>query len=59
MLGTSDDTVPVWAAADPTRVRDHVLTADDLVVRRVRFADAGAADALLHAPTTSSPPTCA
>src|SRR5436190_5611143 len=42
VLGTSDDTVPVWAAADPLG-SGHVLTADDLVVRRVRFTAAGAA----------------
>jgi hypothetical protein len=43
VLGTSDDTVPVWAAAD-TMGAGHVLTADDLTVRRVRFADASDAD---------------
>ena len=36
LLGTSDETVPVWAAAD-TLGAGHVLTADDLAVRRVRF----------------------
>ena len=41
VLGTSDDTVPVWAAADPLGA-GHVLTADDLAVRRVRFDDANA-----------------
>jgi hypothetical protein len=43
VLGTSDDTVPVWAAAD-TMGAGHVLTAGDLTVRRVRFADASDAD---------------
>ncbi len=43
VLGTSDDTVPVWAAAD-TMGAGHVLTADDLTVRRVHFADASDAD---------------
>jgi hypothetical protein len=38
VLGTSDETVPVWAAAD-TLGAGHVLAADDLVVRRVRFDD--------------------
>jgi hypothetical protein len=38
VLGTSDDTVPVWAAAD-TLGEGHVLSADDLVVRRVRLDD--------------------
>jgi hypothetical protein len=42
VLGTSDDTVPVWAAADSLG-SGHVLTADDLAVRRVRFDDSGAA----------------
>jgi hypothetical protein len=36
VLGTSDDTVPVWSAAD-TLGEGHVLTADDLAVRRVRL----------------------
>lgn len=39
-LGGADDTVPVWAAAD-TMVAGHVLTADDLTVHRVHFADDG------------------
>lgn len=43
VLGTSDDTVPVWAAAD-TMGTGHVLTADDLTVRRVQFADSSDAD---------------
>jgi hypothetical protein len=38
VLGTSDDTVPVWAA-DDTMGAGHVLTADDVTLRRVRFAD--------------------
>ena len=42
MLGTSEPTVPVWAAAD-TLDAGHVLNADDLAVRRVRFDDADAA----------------
>lgn len=37
-LGTSDDSVAVWAAGD-TMVAGHILTADDLTVRRVRFAE--------------------
>jgi hypothetical protein len=41
VLGTSDDTLPVWAAADSLGA-GHVLTADDLAVRRVRFDDADA-----------------
>ncbi len=36
VLGTSDDTVPVWAATEPLAT-GHVLTPGDLVVRRVRF----------------------
>ena len=42
VLGTSDDTVAVWAAAD-TLGEGHVLTADDLAVRRVRLDDDTAA----------------
>ena len=38
-FGSTDDTVPVWAAAG-TLPAGHRLTADDLTVRRVRFADA-------------------
>ncbi len=45
VLGTSDDTVAVWAATD-TMGPGHALTADDLTVRRVGFADAG--DAALY-----------
>jgi hypothetical protein len=43
VLGASDGTVPVWAAAH-TLGTGHVLTADDLAVRRVRFAEASDAD---------------
>jgi len=38
VLGTSDDTVPVYAAADALG-EGHLLTADDLAVRRVRLDD--------------------
>jgi hypothetical protein len=38
VLGGADDTVPVWAAAD-TMAAGHVLTADDLTVHRVHFAE--------------------
>ncbi len=48
VLGTSDRTVPVWAAAD-TLGAGHVLTADDLAVRRVRFDDADAASLYFRA----------
>jgi len=48
VLGTSDETVPVWAAAD-TLGAGHVLTADDLAVRRVRFDDADATTIYLRA----------
>lgn len=48
MLGTSDETVPVWAAAD-TLDAGHVLSADDLAVRRVRFDDPEAAATYLRA----------
>jgi hypothetical protein len=41
VMGTSDESVPVWAAAD-TLGPGHVLSADDLAVRRVRFDDAEA-----------------
>lgn len=40
VVGGSDDTVPVWAAAS-SLAPGHVLTSDDLTVRRVRFADPG------------------
>jgi hypothetical protein len=48
VLGTSDETVPVWAAAD-TLGAGHVLTADDLAVRRVRFEDTDAASLYFRA----------
>lgn len=48
VLGSSDDTVPVWAAADSLGA-GHVLTSGDLAVRRVRFADAAAASLYLPA----------
>jgi hypothetical protein len=48
VLGSSDDTVPVWAAADPLG-SGHVLTADDLAVRRVRFDDSDAASLYFRA----------
>jgi hypothetical protein len=48
VLGTSDETVPVWAAAD-TLGTGHVLNADDLAVRRVRFDDARAASLYFRA----------
>jgi hypothetical protein len=43
VLGAADDTEPVWAAAQ-TMGTGHVLTADDVTVRRVHFADASDAD---------------
>jgi len=48
VLGSSDETVPVWAAADPLG-SGHVLTADDLAVRRVRFDDSRAETLYLRA----------
>jgi hypothetical protein len=45
VLGTSDDTVPVWAATD-SLAPGHTLSAGDLTVRRVGFASA--ADAELY-----------
>lgn len=42
VLGTSDETVPVWAAGDSLSA-GHMLTADDLAVRRVRFDEPDAA----------------
>jgi hypothetical protein len=48
VLGTSDQTVPVWAAAD-TLGAGHVLTADDLAVRRVRFDDTDASSLYFRA----------
>lgn len=43
VLGSSDATVPVWAASDAMGT-GHVLTADDLTVRRVSFAEASDRD---------------
>ena len=48
VLGTSDDTVPVWSASDSFGA-GHLLSGHDLVVRRVRFADAGSADLYFRA----------
>ncbi|HEY3529595.1 MAG TPA: SAF domain-containing protein [Nocardioides sp.] len=48
VVGTSDDTVPVWAAADPLGA-GQVLTGDDLAVRRVRFDDSDAASLYFRA----------
>jgi hypothetical protein len=48
LLGSSDDTVPVWAAADSLGA-GHVLTSGDLAVRRVRFDDPDAASLYLRA----------
>ncbi len=48
VLGTSDDTVGVWAATDAMGP-GHELTADDLTVRRVAFADAADAELYLSA----------
>lgn len=48
VLGSSDDTVPVWAASGAMGA-GHTLTADDLTVRRVVFADAGDRDLYLAA----------
>lgn len=48
VLGTSDDTVALWAATDAMGP-GHVLTADDLTVRRVGFADPDDADLYLGA----------
>jgi hypothetical protein len=47
-LGSSEGTVSVWAAAGPLGA-GHVLTSDDLVVRRVSFDDAGAASLYFRA----------
>jgi hypothetical protein len=41
VLGSSDDTVAVWAAADSLGA-GHTLTSGDLAVRRVRFDDPAA-----------------
>lgn len=48
VLGSSDDTVPVWAASDAMGA-GHVLTGDDLTVRRVHFADPADADLYVSA----------
>jgi hypothetical protein len=48
VLGSSDDTVPVWAAGDAMGA-GHVLTSDDLTVRRVHFADDSAVSLYLPA----------
>src|SRR3954453_17468240 len=53
VLGSSDDTVPVWAAGDAMGA-GHVLTSDDLTVRRVHFADDG--DAALYLPADQQLP---
>lgn len=47
-VGTSDDTVPVWSAAE-TLGAGHVLTSDDLAVRRVHFDDSSSAEPYLRA----------
>jgi hypothetical protein len=54
VLGTSDDTVPVWAASDAMGA-GHVLTAEDLTVRRVAFADAS--DATVYVPADEQLPS--
>jgi hypothetical protein len=54
VIGTSDETVPVWAAAD-TLGAGHVLTADDLAVRRVRLDGADAASLYLLADRQLAP----
>lgn len=54
VLGGSDDTVPVWAAADAMGA-GHVLTSDDLTVRRVHFADGD--DAALYLPADRQLPS--
>jgi hypothetical protein len=48
VVGSSDETVGVWAAAGPLAT-GHVLTSGDLAVRRVRFADPADADRYLPA----------
>jgi hypothetical protein len=48
VLGTSDETVAVWAATEPLAA-GHVLTAGDVTVRRVRFDDSGASGLYLPA----------
>ncbi len=47
VLGSADDTVEVWAAADELAAGQPVTEAD-LVVRRVRFADDSDADRYLR-----------
>lgn len=54
VLGSSDETVPVWAAAAPLAA-GHVLSADDLAVRRVRFDDPAASKLYLPADHELSP----
>ncbi len=56
VLGTSDETTPVWAAADPLPA-GHVLTADDLTVRQVHFADSRAATLYVRADRQVPPDT--
>jgi hypothetical protein len=53
VLGSSDDTVPVWAAGGSMGA-GHVLTSDDLTVRRVHFADDS--DAGLYLPADQQLP---
>jgi hypothetical protein len=48
VLGSSDDTVPVWTASGSLGV-GRQLTSADLTVRRVRFADARDASLYLRA----------
>jgi hypothetical protein len=48
LLGTSEKTVPVWAATQPL-ASGHVLTPGDLAVRRVRFDDSDEAGLYLPA----------
>jgi hypothetical protein len=54
VLAAADDTVTVWAAGRDMGAGDAV-TAGDLVVRRVRFGDAGAADRYFAAGTALPP----
>lgn len=48
VLGTSDDTVPVWAVSDAMGA-GQAITAGDVTVRRVRFADSSDAAIYLDA----------
>jgi hypothetical protein len=48
VLGTSDDMVPVWATTDAMGA-GQAVTAGDLTVRRVRFADSSDASLYLDA----------